>query len=106
MEPQFLLRCRFLSHKAVEIEDHMVLFGEVTEAFAEFHRIQESSVLLYYVNGEFVAGKKAGSVPDRSRAEDRKDRTADSETDALKKFLEDRRDRLAASETNPYTKFL
>ena len=40
-------------NKSVEIGDHVVIFGKVTEAFSELHKLRESEILLYYVNGSY-----------------------------------------------------
>ncbi|KAJ9615337.1 hypothetical protein H2200_001412 [Cladophialophora chaetospira] len=50
---RFSLRCQYVPQKTVEIEDHVVVFGEVTETEAHFHRLKESSVLMYYVDGKY-----------------------------------------------------
>ena len=52
-QSQFSVRCEHLSDKDVEIGDHIVVFGQVTERHTELHGFEDSAVLLYYVNGEY-----------------------------------------------------
>ncbi|KIX92144.1 uncharacterized protein Z520_12137 [Fonsecaea multimorphosa CBS 102226] len=52
--PKFQIRCRYLPDKAVEIGDHMVLFGEVERVVDGWERVTDSDVCLYYVNGRYA----------------------------------------------------
>ncbi|OCT48727.1 putative oxidoreductase [Cladophialophora carrionii] len=62
---QAVLRCTHISHKAVEIGDHVVILGEVVEKHDELHHLEEASVWLYYVNGKYsplISTKSSGNV--------------------------------------------
>ncbi|EXJ74436.1 uncharacterized protein A1O5_02732 [Cladophialophora psammophila CBS 110553] len=52
--PKLQIRCRYLPEKAVEIEDHMVLFGEVEHVYDRLDGVDDSNVCLYYVNGRYA----------------------------------------------------
>ncbi|OQU94002.1 Flavin reductase like domain-containing protein [Cladophialophora immunda] len=54
--PKFQIKCRFLSEKAVEIGDHMVVFGEVEHVYDRLEGVDGSDICLYYVNGRYAQG--------------------------------------------------